>query len=39
MPPRSCEDDPMISSIMSEESEKELELDPPKLYSEETKPW
>uniref|UniRef100_A0A8D8T0U6 E3 ubiquitin-protein ligase n=1 Tax=Cacopsylla melanoneura TaxID=428564 RepID=A0A8D8T0U6_9HEMI len=39
MLPRSCDDDPMISSIMSEESEKELELDPPKLYSEETKPW
>uniref|UniRef100_A0A8D8T8I7 E3 ubiquitin-protein ligase n=1 Tax=Cacopsylla melanoneura TaxID=428564 RepID=A0A8D8T8I7_9HEMI len=29
MLPRSCDDDPMISSIMSEESEKELELNPP----------
>lgn len=39
MLPKSCDDDPMISSIISEESEKELELDPPKPYSEETKPW
>lgn len=39
MLPKSSDDDPMISSIISEESEKELELDPPKLYSEESKPW
>uniref|UniRef100_A0A1B6DIC7 E3 ubiquitin-protein ligase n=1 Tax=Clastoptera arizonana TaxID=38151 RepID=A0A1B6DIC7_9HEMI len=33
------EEDLMMSSLISEESEKELELDPPKIYSEETKPW
>lgn len=33
------EDDLMMSSLISEESEKELEFDPPKIYPEETKPW
>ena len=34
-----AEDDVMMSSYISEESEKELELDPPKLNPEDTKPW
>ncbi|XP_075224551.1 ubiquitin fusion-degradation 4-like isoform X4 [Lycorma delicatula] len=33
------DDDMMVSSLISEESEKELELDPPKIYTEEVKPW
>ena len=33
------EDDAMTSSLISEESEKELELDPPKVSAEETRPW
>ncbi|XP_046664774.1 E3 ubiquitin-protein ligase HECTD1 isoform X3 [Homalodisca vitripennis] len=33
------EEDLMMSSLISEESEKELELDPPKICIEETKPW
>jgi hypothetical protein len=33
------EDDVMMSSYISEESEKELELDPPKLNPEDSKPW
>lgn len=33
------EDDIMTSSLISEESEKELELDPPKIISEDKKPW
>lgn len=31
--------DLMMSSLISEGSEKELEFDPPKIYPEETKPW
>ncbi|XP_067009629.1 E3 ubiquitin-protein ligase HECTD1 isoform X3 [Anabrus simplex] len=34
-----AEEDVMMSSYISEESEKELELDPPKLYPEDSKPW
>jgi hypothetical protein len=33
------EEDVMMSSYISEESEKELELDPPKLNPEDCKPW
>ncbi|KAL3265554.1 hypothetical protein HHI36_009759 [Cryptolaemus montrouzieri] len=33
------EEDIMTSSLISEESEKELELDPPKPSAEEKKPW
>jgi E3 ubiquitin-protein ligase HECTD1 len=33
------EDDVMMSSYISEESEKELELDPPKPNPEDSKPW
>jgi E3 ubiquitin-protein ligase HECTD1 len=33
------EDDIMTSSLISEESEKELELDPPKIIVEDKKPW
>lgn len=33
------EDDIMTSSLISEESEKELELDPPKVAFEDKKPW
>uniref|UniRef100_A0A1Y1M238 E3 ubiquitin-protein ligase n=1 Tax=Photinus pyralis TaxID=7054 RepID=A0A1Y1M238_PHOPY len=33
------EDDMMTSSLISEESEKELELDPPKLTLEDKRPW
>ncbi|XP_054264078.1 E3 ubiquitin-protein ligase HECTD1-like [Macrosteles quadrilineatus] len=33
------DEDLMMSSLISEESEKELELDPPKICIEETKPW
>ncbi|XP_063240551.1 E3 ubiquitin-protein ligase HECTD1 isoform X2 [Bacillus rossius redtenbacheri] len=33
------EDDVMTSSYISEESEKELELDPPKISTEDAKPW
>ncbi|KAJ8931073.1 hypothetical protein NQ314_016102 [Rhamnusium bicolor] len=33
------EEDVMTSSFISEESEKELELDPPKIIMEEKKPW
>jgi E3 ubiquitin-protein ligase HECTD1 len=33
------EEDVMMSSYISEESEKELELDPPKLNAEDSKPW
>ncbi|KAJ8975323.1 hypothetical protein NQ317_008309 [Molorchus minor] len=33
------EEDVMTSSFISEESEKELELDPPKIIMEERKPW
>ncbi|XP_076273657.1 ubiquitin fusion-degradation 4-like isoform X2 [Rhynchophorus ferrugineus] len=33
------EEDVMTSSYISEESEKELELDPPKMAIEEKKPW
>lgn len=34
-----AEEDVMMSSYISEESEKELELDPPKLNPEDSKPW
>nr|CAD7405781.1 unnamed protein product [Timema poppensis] len=34
-----AEEDVMMSSYISEESEKELELDPPKISPEDTKPW
>jgi len=37
--PNATEEEVMMSSYISEESEKELELDPPKLFSEETAPW
>lgn len=37
--PNATEEEVMMSSYISEESEKELELDPPKLFSEETSPW
>ncbi|CAH0382752.1 unnamed protein product [Bemisia tabaci] len=33
------EEELMMSSLISEESEKELELDPPKLHAEDTRPW
>ncbi|KAG5887757.1 E3 ubiquitin-protein ligase Ufd4 [Gonioctena quinquepunctata] len=33
------EEDVMTSSFISEESEKELELDPPKIIMEEKRPW
>nr|CAI5854600.1 unnamed protein product [Callosobruchus analis] len=33
------EEDSMMSSFISEESEKELELDPPKMICEERRPW
>ncbi|XP_063927928.1 E3 ubiquitin-protein ligase HECTD1 isoform X6 [Zophobas morio] len=33
------EEDIMTSSLISEESEKELELDPPKIIVEDKKPW
>lgn len=33
------EEDVMTSSLISEESEKELEFDPPKIILEEKKPW
>lgn len=33
------EEDLMMSSLISEESEKELEFDPPKICIEESKPW
>ncbi|CAG9766512.1 unnamed protein product [Ceutorhynchus assimilis] len=36
---KTIEEDIMTSSYISEESEKELELDPPKLFMEEKKPW
>jgi E3 ubiquitin-protein ligase HECTD1 len=34
-----AEEEVMMSSYISEESEKELELDPPKLNPEDSKPW
>ncbi|XP_074030516.1 ubiquitin fusion-degradation 4-like isoform X3 [Leptinotarsa decemlineata] len=34
-----AEEDVMTSSFISEESEKELELDPPKIIVEEKRPW
>lgn len=34
-----ADDDIMTSSFISEESEKELELDPPKIITEEKRPW
>ncbi|XP_017786198.1 PREDICTED: E3 ubiquitin-protein ligase HECTD1 isoform X3 [Nicrophorus vespilloides] len=36
---RSNDEDIMTSSLISEESEKELELDPPKVTVEDKKPW
>ncbi|XP_048516518.1 E3 ubiquitin-protein ligase Ufd4 isoform X1 [Dendroctonus ponderosae] len=36
---KSTEEDIMASSYISEESEKELELDPPKLVTEDGRPW
>lgn len=36
---RTTDEDLMTSSLISEESEKELELDPPKITLEEKKPW
>lgn len=36
---KTVEDDVMTSSFISEESEKELELDPPKIIMEEKRPW
>lgn len=36
---RISEEDMMTSSLISEESEKELELDPPKVIIEDKKPW
>lgn len=36
---KTIEDDVMTSSFISEESEKELELDPPKMIIEEKQPW
>lgn len=36
---RTFEEDTMTSSLISEESEKELELDPPKVLVEDKKPW
>ncbi|XP_030767252.1 E3 ubiquitin-protein ligase Ufd4 isoform X3 [Sitophilus oryzae] len=36
---KTTEEDVMTSSYISEESEKELEFDPPKLVIEEKKPW
>ncbi|XP_049940581.1 E3 ubiquitin-protein ligase Ufd4 isoform X3 [Schistocerca serialis cubense] len=37
---RPSDDDPMTSSLLSEESEKELELDPPKpMFITESRPW
>lgn len=36
---KATEEDVMTSSYISEESEKELELDPPKMIIEEKKPW
>lgn len=36
---RVSEEDMMTSSLISEESEKELELDPPKVLIEDKKPW
>lgn len=36
---KTVEDDIMTSSFISEESEKELELDPPKIVMEEKRPW
>jgi len=39
LPSSAAEEEVMMSSYISEESEKELELDPPKLFSEDSKPW
>ncbi|XP_018579699.1 E3 ubiquitin-protein ligase Ufd4 isoform X5 [Anoplophora glabripennis] len=36
---KAAEEDVMTSSFISEESEKELELDPPKIIMEEKRPW
>lgn len=36
---KTTDDDIMTSSYISEESEKELELDPPKMFIEDRKPW
>ncbi|XP_028141816.2 E3 ubiquitin-protein ligase HECTD1 isoform X2 [Diabrotica virgifera virgifera] len=36
---KTVEEDIMTSSFISEESEKELELDPPKIIMEEKRPW
>ncbi|CAH1173687.1 unnamed protein product [Phaedon cochleariae] len=36
---KTVEEDVMTSSLISEESEKELELDPPKPAAEEKRPW
>lgn len=36
---RNTEEDIMTSSLISEESEKELEFDPPKINMEDKKPW
>lgn len=36
---KKIDEDMMISSFISEESEKELELDPPKILMEENRPW
>ncbi|KAG8236028.1 hypothetical protein J437_LFUL015406, partial [Ladona fulva] len=38
-PPAGVEEDSMTSSYISEESEKELELDPPKAKQEDARPW
>ncbi|XP_065332241.1 E3 ubiquitin-protein ligase HECTD1 isoform X2 [Cloeon dipterum] len=39
LPSNTIEEEVMMSSYISEESEKELELDPPKLFSEDSFPW
>lgn len=36
---KAADDDLMVSSYISEESEKEWELDPPKISQEDAKPW
>jgi hypothetical protein len=39
LPSSAAEEEVMMSSYISEESEKELELDPPKLFTDESKAW
>lgn len=36
---KSVDDDLMVSSYISEESEKDWDLDPPKLYQDDSRPW